>query len=105
MQWLRDEMGLIQQAAETEMIAQGVPDTRGVYLVPAFSGLGAPHWDSSARGTICGLSRGAGRAELVRATLESIVYQSDELARLMGKPLGCRSAICAWMAAPVPTIS
>ncbi|MFC6635188.1 glycerol kinase GlpK [Microbulbifer taiwanensis] len=87
-QWLRDEMGLIQQAAETEMIAQGVPDTRGVYLVPAFSGLGAPHWDSSARGTICGLSRGAGRAELVRATLESIVYQSDELARLMGEALG-----------------
>jgi len=87
-QWLRDEMGLIRQAAETEMIAQSVPDTRGVYMVPAFSGLGAPHWDSSARGTICGLSRGAGRAELVRATLESIAYQSDELAQLMGEALG-----------------
>ncbi|SEA49744.1 glycerol kinase GlpK [Microbulbifer marinus] len=87
-QWLRDEMGLIQQAAETEMIAQSVPSTRGVYLVPAFSGLGAPHWDPSARGTICGLSRGAGRAELVRATLESIAYQSDELAQLMSEALG-----------------
>ncbi|MCX2784106.1 glycerol kinase GlpK [Microbulbifer thermotolerans] len=87
-QWLRDEMGLIQEAAETEMIAQSVPDTRGVYLVPAFSGLGAPHWRASARGTICGLTRGSGRAELVRATLESIAYQSDELARLMGEALG-----------------
>ncbi|SHG01193.1 glycerol kinase [Microbulbifer donghaiensis] len=87
-QWLRDEMGLIQQAAETEVIAQSVPNTRGVYLVPAFSGLGAPHWDPSARGTVCGLSRGAGRAELVRATLESIAYQSDELAQLMAEALG-----------------
>ncbi|GAA5444425.1 glycerol kinase [Microbulbifer sp. NBRC 101763] len=87
-QWLRDEMGLIQQAVDTEVIAQSIPDTRGVYLVPAFSGLGAPHWDPSARGTVCGLSRGAGRAEIVRATLESIAYQSDELARLMEGALG-----------------
>ncbi|QFT54107.1 glycerol kinase GlpK [Microbulbifer sp. THAF38] len=87
-QWLRDEMGLIQQAVDTEIIAQSIPNTRGVYLVPAFSGLGAPHWDSSARGTLCGLSRGAGRAEVVRATLESIAYQSDELARLMEEALG-----------------
>ncbi|WP_323847282.1 glycerol kinase GlpK [Microbulbifer magnicolonia] len=86
-QWLRDEMGLIREAAETEMIAQSVPNTRGVYMVPAFSGLGAPHWDPSARGTICGLSRGAGRAELVRATLESIAYQSEELAQLMREAL------------------
>ncbi|WP_299943059.1 glycerol kinase GlpK [uncultured Microbulbifer sp.] len=86
-QWLRDELGLIQQAAETEIIAQSIPDTRGVYLVPAFSGLGAPHWNPLARGTICGLSRGAGRAELVRATLESIAYQSDELVRLMSEAL------------------
>lgn len=87
-QWLRDDMGLIRRAAETEQIALSVPDTRGVYLVPAFSGLGAPHWDSAARGTVCGLTRGAGRAELVRATLESIAYQSDELARLMVSALG-----------------
>ncbi|MFA0813521.1 glycerol kinase GlpK [Microbulbifer epialgicus] len=87
-QWLRDEMGLIQQAVDTEIIAQSIPNTRGVYLVPAFSGLGAPHWNPSARGTVCGLSRGAGRAEVVRATLESIAYQSDELARLMEEALG-----------------
>ncbi|WP_444923125.1 glycerol kinase GlpK [Microbulbifer sp. DLAB2-AF] len=86
-QWLRDEMGLIQRAVDSEIIAQSIPNTRGVYLVPAFSGLGAPHWDSSARGTLCGLSRGAGRAEVVRATLESIAYQSDELARLMEEAL------------------
>ncbi|WP_237060176.1 glycerol kinase GlpK [Microbulbifer sediminum] len=87
-QWLRDDMGLIQQAADTESIARQVPDTRGVYLVPAFSGLGAPHWDPTARGMICGLSRGTGRDELVRATLESIAYQSDDLARLMADALG-----------------
>ncbi|MBB3061691.1 glycerol kinase GlpK [Microbulbifer rhizosphaerae] len=87
-QWLRDQLGLIEHAAETETIANRVPDTRGVYLVPAFSGLGAPHWDSAARGTICGLTRGAGKAELVRATLESIAYQSDELAQLMAEGLG-----------------
>ncbi|MEX2964393.1 glycerol kinase GlpK [Microbulbifer sp. TYP-18] len=89
-QWLRDGLGLIQQAADTEAIAEGVADTKGVYLVPAFSGLGAPHWDPSARGMICGLSRGSGRAELVRATLESIAYQSDELAQLMADALGVK---------------
>ena len=87
-QWLRDQLGLVQNAADTEAIARQVPDTKGVYLVPAFSGLGAPHWDPSARGMICGLSRGAGKAELVRATLESIAYQSDELAQLMSRALG-----------------
>ncbi|KUJ81672.1 glycerol kinase [Microbulbifer flavimaris] len=92
-QWLRDEMGLIRYAEETEAIAHRVQDTRGVYLVPAFSGLGAPHWDPTARGTICGLSRGTGKEELVRATLESIAYQSNELAGLMSQaldvPLAC----------------
>ena len=87
-QWLRDELGLIQQASETETIAHRVPDTGGVYLVPAFSGLGAPHWDPNARGTVCGLTRGSGKAELVRATLESIAYQSDELVQLMAEALG-----------------
>mgnify|MGYP000392144707 CR=1 FL=1 len=87
-QWLRDDLGVIQQAAETEQIALGIPDTRGVYLVPAFSGLGAPHWDASARGSIFGLTRGAGRAEIVRATLESIAFQSHELAQLMAQALG-----------------
>ncbi|QIL88761.1 glycerol kinase GlpK [Microbulbifer harenosus] len=87
-QWLRDDLGIIQRAADTESIAQTIPDTRGVYLVPAFSGLGAPHWDAAARGSIFGLTRGAGRAELVRATLESIAYQSHELANLMAQALG-----------------
>ncbi|WP_250463875.1 glycerol kinase GlpK [Microbulbifer litoralis] len=86
-QWLRDELGLIREAPDTETIAHRVADTGGVYLVPAFSGLGAPHWDPNARGTICGLSRGTGKAELVRATLESIAYQSDELVQLMGQAL------------------
>jgi len=89
-QWLRDDLGLIQQAADSEQIAHSVPDTRGVYMVPAFSGLGAPHWDAQARGSIFGLTRGAGRAEIVRATLESIAYQSHELAELMGDALGMR---------------
>lgn len=87
-QWLRDQLGLVQYAADTEAIARQITDTKGVYLVPAFSGLGAPHWDPSARGMVCGLSRGAGKAELVRATLESIAYQSDELAQLMSRALG-----------------
>ncbi|WP_066962943.1 glycerol kinase GlpK [Microbulbifer sp. Q7] len=87
-QWLRDDLGIIQQAAETEQIAQAIPDTRGVYLVPAFSGLGAPHWDAGARGAIFGLTRGAGRSAIVRATLESIAFQSHELAQLMAQALG-----------------
>ena len=87
-QWLRDDLGVIQQAADTEQIAHSIPDTRGVYLVPAFSGLGAPHWDAGARGAIFGLTRGGGRAEIIRATLESIAYQSHELASLMAQALG-----------------
>ena len=87
-QWLRDDLGLIQQAADSEQIAHSVADTRGVYIVPAFSGLGAPHWDAQARGSVFGLTRGAGRAEIVRATLEAIAYQSHELAVLMGDALG-----------------
>jgi len=84
-QWLRDEMNIISAAEETEWIAASVPDTGGVYLVPAFTGLGAPYWDPYARGTIVGLTRGTGRAHIVRATLEAAAYQSrdvmDEMAR------------------------
>lgn len=87
-QWLRDDLGLIQKASDSEQVANSVENTRGVYLVPAFSGLGAPHWDAKARGALFGLTRGAGRAELVRATLESIAYQSHELASLMAQALG-----------------
>jgi glycerol kinase len=82
-QWLRDKMGLIATAAESEPLAASVPDNNGVYLVPAFVGLGAPHWDSSARGMISGLTAGASRAHVVRATLESIAYQTRELVEAM----------------------
>jgi glycerol kinase len=78
-QWLRDKLGLIQTAAESEALAAAVPDTGGVYLVPAFVGLGAPHWDAGARGIVCGLTRSSGRAHIVRATLESVAYQTREL--------------------------
>jgi len=78
-QWLRDEMKLIQSSAETEAIARSVADTAGVYVIPAFTGLGAPYWDAEARGAILGLTRGAGRAHLVRAVLESIAYQTADL--------------------------
>ena len=87
-QWLRDDLGLIERAEETDAIARSVDTTRGVYVVPAFSGLGAPYWDSDARGTITGLTRGAGRAHLVRAVLESIAYQSLDLIELMNRASG-----------------
>ncbi len=78
-QWLRDEMKLIATAAETEAIAESIPDTAGVFLVPAFTGLGAPYWDMYSRGTIVGMTRGTGRAQIVRAALEAICYQSYDL--------------------------
>ena len=78
-QWLRDEMKLIENAAQSEDCANAVPDSAGVYIVPAFSGLGAPYWDMYARGTICGLTRGANRNHIVRAALESIAYQTNDL--------------------------
>ena len=87
-QWLRDEMKLIERASETEMIANSVRDTAGVYLVPSFTGLGAPYWDMYARGTIVGLTRGAGRAHIVRAALEGIAYQSADLVEAMSKDCG-----------------
>ncbi|MCL1797503.1 MAG: glycerol kinase GlpK [Eggerthellaceae bacterium] len=78
-QWLRDELGLISSAAESETLARSVEDTAGVYVVPAFTGLGAPHWDAAARGAIVGLTRGAGRARIVRGALESLAYQVNDL--------------------------
>ncbi len=78
-QWLRDELGLIRTAAESEDLAESVPDSAGVTVVPAFVGLGAPHWDSRARGIISGLTRASGKAHIVRATLESIAFQSRDL--------------------------
>lgn len=82
-QWLRDEMKLLTDAAESEAIAAGITSTEGVYLVPAFVGLGAPYWDQYARGTIVGLTRGSGRAHIVRATLESIAYQTRDVVAAM----------------------
>jgi len=82
-QWLRDELKLLKDAADSEAIAAGIASTDGVYLVPAFVGLGAPYWDQYARGTIVGLTRGSGRAHIVRATLESIAYQTRDVVSAM----------------------
>jgi len=89
-QWLRDELGLIGTAAESEGVAASVSSAGGVYVVPAFVGLGAPHWDSAARGLITGITRATGRAEIVRATLESIAYQTRELVEAMEADSGER---------------
>jgi len=91
-QWLRDELGIIKSAAETEEIAASVDSTDGVYVVPAFVGLGAPYWDSNARGTIVGLTRGSNRAHLVRAALESLAYQSRDLLAAMEQDSGIELA-------------
>jgi len=82
-QWLRDQLGIIRSSEETEALAQSVPDTGGVYFVPAFVGLGAPHWDDAARGALVGLTRGSGRAHIVRATLEAMAYQTADVLRAM----------------------
>jgi glycerol kinase len=82
-QWLRDGLGIIDEAAETEELARSLDSNDGVYLVPAFTGLGSPHWDPYARGTIVGLTRGNGRAHLARAALESMAYQTVDAVRAM----------------------
>jgi glycerol kinase len=92
-QWLRDEMKLISDAAESDALARSVPDTHGVYLVPAFVGLGAPHWDAYARGTITGITRGVNRKHLVRAALESIAYQTREVVAAMAQDSGLRPEV------------
>ena len=92
-QWLRDEMQLIHDAAESEALARAVPDTHGVYFVPAFVGLGAPHWDAYARGTITGITRGANRQHLVRAALESIAYQTRGVVDAMAQDSGLRPEV------------
>jgi len=84
-QWLRDELGIIQSAAEVEGLAAQVPDTGGVCFVPAFAGLGAPHWDPQARGAVFGLTRGSGKAHLARAALEAMCFQSMDVLRAMEK--------------------
>src|SRR5215211_5344333 len=82
-QWLRDGLGIIRAAAETEALARSLDSNDGVYLVPAFTGLGSPHWDPYARGTIVGLTRGSGRAHLARAALEAMAYQTVDALRAM----------------------
>ena len=88
-QWLRDELQLIGSAHETDLLAESVPDNGGVYLVSAFTGLGAPYWDMYARGALLGLTRGATRAHIARAALEGIAYQVAELVATMEKDLSC----------------
>ncbi len=87
-QWLRDGLGIIDNAAESDVLAASVESTGGVYLVPAFAGLGAPYWDPYARGTIVGMTRGTGRAEIVRATLESVAYQTRDVLEVMQQETG-----------------
>ena len=87
-QWLRDELEIIGSSPESERLALSVPDTGGVYIVPAFAGLGAPYWDPYARGAIFGLTRGANKCHLTRATLESLAYQTNDLLEAMREDIG-----------------
>ena len=87
-QWLRDGLGLVKHAAETAQWAAQVEDTGGLYLVPAFVGLGAPYWDEQARGVLVGITRGTGRAEVIRATLESIAYQTRDVVDCLQQDAG-----------------
>ena len=82
-QWLRDQLGIIESSADTEFMAKSVPDTNGCYFVPAFTGLGAPHWDPYARGALVGLTRGTNKCHIVRATLDSIAYQVADVLQAM----------------------
>jgi len=90
LQWLRDGLGIIANASEAGPLASSVPDTGGVFLVPAFVGLGAPHWDPYARGTIVGLTRGTGRAHIVRAAVESMAFQTRDVVEAMESDTGER---------------
>ena len=92
-QWLRDELRIISTAPETEFLATSVPDSAGVYVVPAFTGLGAPYWKPEARGAILGLTRGAGRAYIARASLEAIAYEVADLADAMAADAGAPLAV------------
>src|SRR5207247_4889417 len=89
-QWLRDGLGILEAAGETEALAESLEGNDGVYFVPALTGLGSPHWDPYARGTMVGLTRGTGRAHLARAALESMAYQTVDAVRAMEKASGAR---------------
>ena len=90
-QWLRDGLGIIANAADTEALATSVTDNHGVYFVPAFVGLGAPYWDQDARGAIVGLTRGATRAHMARAALEAMAYQTRDVVECMQKDSGIKA--------------
>ena len=92
-QWLRDGLGFVARARDTEALAASVPDSGGVYVVPAFVGLGAPYWDEQARGTIVGLTRGTTRAHITRATLESIGFQTRDVMQAMARDSGITPAV------------
>ena len=87
-QWLRDEMRLVEDATVTERLAQSVPDSNGVYVVPAFTGLGAPYWNPYARGAVFGITRGCSKAHFVRAALEAIAYETNDVIYAMEEDLG-----------------
>ena len=87
-QWLRDELGLIASASDSEAMARSVPDTNGCYVVPAFTGLGAPYWDDRCRGAMFGITRGTSRADITRATLESLAYQTYDICKAMEQDSG-----------------
>ena len=87
-QWLRDGLRLIEESSDSEYFARKVPDSNGVYMVPAFTGLGAPYWDMQAQGAIFGLTRGTGRAHIIRAALESVAYQTEDVIRAISQDAG-----------------
>ncbi len=89
-QWLRDNLGLFAKASDVEALAKQVPDSGGVYIVPAFTGLGAPYWDADTRGIICGLTRGTSKAHIARAALEAVAYQNVDLLRAMEADAGIK---------------
>jgi glycerol kinase len=89
-QWLRDGLGIIKKSSDVEALAAQVPDTGGVYLVPAFAGLGAPHWDAYARGLLCGVTRGTTKAHLARAALEGIAFQVADILNAMQADAGVK---------------
>ena len=92
-QWLRDELHLVDSASDTEYFAGKVPDANGCYVVPAFTGLGAPYWDQYARGTIVGLTRGVNKYHIIRATLESLAYQVNDVLEVMKADAGSDLAV------------
>ena len=91
-QWLRDEVKIVDAAPDSEFFCNKVPDTNGCYVVPAFTGLGAPHWDQYARGCIVGLTRGCNKAHIIRATVESLAYQTYDILEAMQADAGVKLA-------------